>query len=451
MSQVDSGVLRLRFKTKLLFAFALLVYGKSLQASSEPQLDVISLSATGHDRLYDIAFTETGSSYAVGSLSDGTAASSDAKVLIVKHRDDGSIDTSFGQGGSLIFNLIAAGDGEVARSIAVDSKGRIVVAGSVEHAGGADARDRDLFVLRLTAAGQIDSSFGTAGVAILNLSEGETVGTGYISDGFGGMIVDAQDRVLVHGSAKRPGGLDSDFVMVRLDSEGDFDATFGDTGRATLDIRNLSASPKAPVLLPDGDVIGTGYMREGAIVLPVVYKLTSEGRLDTSYGKGGIFSEAVLNSTTEVYSAVLQGDSLITVGYGRDNEQESLDVLSLRINPEGKLDTSFGTQGFARIDVDGFNDNGRNIALLPDGRILLVGGGRFTSTNSDGMLAILKSNGELDESFGDSGVQLFDFGGAQDFLWGADVAPDLDKVMAVGIKGVQGATGDDSAIVTLPL
>jgi len=103
-------------------------------------------------------------------------------------------------------------------------------------------------------------------------------------------------------------------------------------------------------------------------VVPLAYRTNANGELDATHGENGVFSKAVLELVTEVYSAVLQGDSIVTVGYGRNTKQENLDFLSPRIKSDGTMDSTYGTNGQDRIDASGFKDNGRSMTALPDGR-----------------------------------------------------------------------------------
>jgi uncharacterized delta-60 repeat protein len=419
---------------------------------AEPTQKVLAVSASGHDRFFAVAFDSQGNFYATGSVADSTESTADSKMLVAKFKADGELDTSFGTNGYASHNATLGTGGEVARSILVQSSGKIVIAGTMEHSGAQDARDRDIAVMRLNTDGSLDSSFGTNGLVTLDLSEGEVSGTSFVADSFGGMIADSSGRLLIHAAKKRTDATDSDFVLLRLSADGVPDTTFGTAGQFSLDIRNLSATPKPALILPNGQILGTGYMRDGNVVVPVIYRTDANGQLDTSYAVNGIYSEAVLSAVTEVYSAALVDDALVTVGYGRNNEQENLDFLSLRIKADGTRDTSFGGAGYVRVDAAGFNDNGRNMTALPDGRVLLVGGGRTAEQAVDGMVAVLGTDGAADTAFAEKGFKLFDFGGSTDFLWGAAVSPAADKAVVVGLKGA-GAEGgnDDAALVLIPL
>jgi uncharacterized delta-60 repeat protein len=418
----------------------------------EPTQKVLAVSANGHDRLFAVAFDKEGSFYAAGSVADSTDASADSRMLVAKFKADGELDTSFGTNGYASHNAIVGTSGEAARSILVQASGKIVIAGTIEHDGADDPRDRDLALLRFNSDGTLDASFGTNGVATLNLSEGEASGTSYVADNIGGMTADDSGRILIHAAKKRDGGSDTDFVLVRFSADGVQDQNFGTNGQTSIDIRNLSASPKPPVVMTNGQIMGTGYMRDGNVVVPVIYRTDANGQLDSSYGVNGIYSEAVLAAVTEVYAAAPQGDALVTVGYGRASAEENLDFLSLRIKADGTRDTAYGTSGHVRVDAKGFNDNGRYMTTLPDGRLLLVGGGRTSEQAVDGMVAILSADGQAETSFAENGNRLFDFGGSADMLWGAAVAPAGDKAVVVGLKGAGSEGGnDDAAIVTIPL
>lgn len=417
-----------------------------MAGTPEAKPQVLALSAAGHDRLLGAAYGPQGTFYATGIVADGTDATADFKTVVARFTADGALDKTFGQGGYAVHNVIAGAGGEIARGIVVQQSGKVVVSATVEHAGASDPRDRDIAVLRFNTDGTLDRSFGTDGVAILDLSDGEVSGDSYVADSTWGLTAYPDGRLLVSAAQKRAGATDTDFAVIRLTAEGAPDKGFGTDGVFTLDVNNRSASPRNTALLPDGGIVSGGYMNDGGVVKPVVFKLTSDGKLDTSFGTAGVFSQAVLAAVTEVYAIGLQGTSLVTVGYGRGAANESLDWVSLRFTEKGALDTSYGTGGLTRLDVAGFNDNGRHLVVLPDRRVMLVGGGRPAETNVDGMIAVLTPDGQKDTSFSPTGYKLYDFGGTSDFFWGAALSPDKTRVALVGAKS-SGMTGNDDAVV----
>jgi uncharacterized delta-60 repeat protein len=273
-----------------------------------------------------------------------------------------------------------------------------------------------------------------------------------VADTQWGLSLYSDDDLLVVGAQKRTGGTDSDFAVVRLSPDGALDSIFGTNGVTTLDINQQVANPRTGTILADGSAVIAGYTRDvDSVVSPVLFKLTPAGQLDSTFGVNGVFNQIVLASVTEAYGAALQGTSFVTVGYGRDTAAESLDWLSLRITSSGTLDSTYAASGVARIDVAGFNDNGRALVPLADNRVLLVGGGRPTMDNVDAMVAVLTEDGQPDSSFAPSGWKTYDLGGTSDFFWATALSPSQTLAAVVGTKAVGMAAGnDDAAILLLP-
>jgi uncharacterized delta-60 repeat protein len=102
--------------------------------------------------------------------------------------------------------------------------------------------------------------------------------------------------------------------------------------------------------------------------------------------------------------------------------------------PAGDLDTSFAGNGKKAINFGG-TDAAEVVLVQPDGKILLAGGGGPASSFC---AARLRTNGNLDTSFGSSGKRKIDFGGADESAFGAALQPD-GKIVLVGDSHVQPA------------
>lgn len=430
-----------------------------LSPNATPQ--TFDITTGGNDRFYGVTFDADDNIYAVGVTSTGFDATADYATVVAKFSPDGVLDSAFGDHGYAIVNVAVGLAGELARGIALQSDGKIIVSETVEHANAADARDRDIAVLRFNADGSQDSDFGVAGVKIIDLSDGVLVGSSYLADSAWGLAVYPDDRIVVSGGLVAASKTDTDFALVRLTKDGQFDQTFGTKGVFTLDTLvgeppvSNNASPRNLTLLPESQgIVGAGYQPvPGFDTKPVVYRVTNAGKLDTTFGVDGVFSESVLPEQTETYAAVPQSDgSLVTTGYGRELSSETTDIVSLRLKPNGTRDTNYGNEGLVRIDVGGFADNSRKLLVLPNDHIVLVGGGRPTSADVDGVVVALDADGQPETSFGEKGFKTFDLGGPADFLWGVALAPSQTRVVAVGIKGATANTSnDDAALLILKL
>jgi uncharacterized delta-60 repeat protein len=423
---------------------------------------VVRVSATGHDRFYGVTYDALGNIYAVGQVTSSTEATADIATVIAKFKGNGELDTSFGAGGFVSRNVAVGTNGELFRNIVVQTTGKVVAVGTVEHVGAADARDRDVALLRFNPDGTKDTTFGSDGILTLDLSDGVVNGTAFSADSAWGLDRYPDDRLVVSGGRVRDGGTDTDFVLVRLNADGTPDTTFGTDGLFSLDLEvnsaSNNASPRNLTILPGTDgIIGGGYQPyPGGDTSPVLYKVTDDGELDVTFGTDGIFRDQLLAEQTETYQAVVQpidggGYNLVTTGYGRSTSVETTDIVSLRLTSDGEIDTTYGDSGtgLERIDIGGYGDNSRRLLVLPDGRIVLAGGGRLTSADVDGIVTVLDADGLPDTSFSATGWKAFDLGGPADFLWSVARSPVSNTLAFVGIKGVPTAN-DDAVLLILP-
>lgn len=427
---------------------------------------IVNASPTGHDRFYAAAYAADGSIYALGQITSSNDTTADAAVLLAKFTSTGQLDKSFGANGYYVRNVVSGTSGELFRNIVVQSTGKLVAVGTIEHAGATDVRDRDVALIRVNADGTKDTSFGVDGIVKLDLSTGVANGTAFVADSAWSLAAYADDRLVVSAGMLREGGTDTDFALVRLSADGVPDEGFGKHGVFELDTaiegnEHNNASARSVTILPGKEgLIGAGYQpKAGGGTLPAVYKVTDTGELDKSFGDAGVFAEPVLEWQTESYEVAMQpmaggGYRLVSTGYGKQLEADSTDLVSLRLTSDGELDKSYGKDGLVKLDIAGFGDNSRRLLVLPDRRIALFGGGRPTSSNVDAAVVVLEENGAPDLSFAPKGVKLFDLGGPADFFWGGALSPDHKTLAITGIRGVGNApmpasAADDAALLLL--
>lgn len=437
-----------------------------------PAFTKLPLSAAGTDQLLAAAPGPANTFYAVGFRAPSFEGTSDRELALVKLTATGALDTTFGGGdGIATLNAQVGGGAELYRGIVVQSDGKIVVSGLVEDE--VNAADRDIVVARFDADGVLDTTFGIAGIRRLDLSTAITVNNVLVATDFTwGLAVDANDKLYVH-AAQRGTGLDgnnqprsdTDFAIVRLDADGAVDVGFGTAGTFTLDIAFSQASgarggARDLHVLADGSILASGYTETPGFAptrQPIIYKVTSAGALDTSFGTGGFFHELILQTDLECYGLSVKADGkIVTAGYGRDTgDATANDFTSLRLAADGTLDTTWGTNGVLAFDPKNamFQDNNRNLVGLPGNRTALLGSSGNSSTTSDAVFAILAADGSFDTDFG-TGITTYDDGGAEQF-WGGAVSSDGTKALFVGYRGAgatpDAANNDDAALVILPL
>ena len=147
-----------------------------------------------------------------------------------------------------------------------------------------------------------------------------------------------------------------------------------------------------------------------ALMATFVFAQAQPGVLDASFGTGGIVTTSVLTGYNNAEAIAVQPDGKIIVA-GNVGPSSSYNVGVVRYNEDGSLDPTFGLGGMAVIEASIFLDFAMDIALQPDGKILLAGRIFSGSTGSSSLLIRLLPNGELDNSFGTGGIVNPQFGG----------------------------------------
>ncbi|MEZ4367651.1 MAG: delta-60 repeat domain-containing protein [Kofleriaceae bacterium] len=411
-----------------------------------------SLSPTTEDQLHAVVAAPGGAWYVAGFAADTLGG---ARAVVLGKLTPTGPDASFGTGGFVTTSLgFTGGADEI--DLVVQPDGKLVVSATI--ADELDATDSDIGLARYTATGTLDATFGTAGVARVDIAT--VPGGGATADKSRGLATDASGRLYVHAVARDPGTVrtDSDFAVVRLTADGALDATFGTAGMHFLDLLggdpagSLNATARGIAVLDDGSILAGGYTNNPSFSTgpqAVLYKLSSAGALVPGFASGGVFFDVVLAVQTEVYGFARHGDAITTGGYGRDAGDQN-DWVAMRFDATtGVRDATFGGTGEVVLDASGamIGDNCRGAVALPDGRTLLFGStGPSNLPAQDAAWAVLTADGALDPAFGD-GLHVTPFGagmGGNDQLWGAAVSG--DNVLMVGWRG-GGPAGDQTASV----
>ena len=355
-----------------------------------------ALSITsGVDYINDMKVLPDGKVLAVGAVND--------RFAIMKFNTDLTLDETFGEGGGRQMDF---GAGLHAKSFEIDSQGRVIVVGGNR-------------VVRFTSTGAADTTFGTSGVAVTDhvgqcygvkiQADGRVVVVGrdnnyfrltryspagvadanwqYDAGGDGGdwgrdVIIREDGDMLLVGRGWAGGYWNGSeyaaFSVVRIDANGTFEAQYW-AGLGNDEFVN-SAVP-----LPDGKFLLIGRA-DGDLA---VTRHFATGELDTRFGTNGIVKVPVLNSTDEGYRATLAPDGKIIIT-GFANNGVDQDIIAVKLNQDGSLDTSFNTTGKVSVGF-GSNDYGYSVAALADGKILIAG-----RTGND--IAFVKLLGDSNQS-----------------------------------------------------
>jgi uncharacterized delta-60 repeat protein len=304
------------------------------------------------------------------------------------------------------------------------------------------------------AAGDLDTSYG-GGDGIVDL---EALGLASGGSGVFG-AVQADDKVILSRFNYHSVGNGVDLVVARLNTDGSVDTSFGTSGLATVeagsDIRLLPAGN--PIVQPDGKIVVLAMRYNPSLTWSdvAVVRLNTDGSLDTSFGTSGL-------ATTDLYTrdapaaVTIQADGKIVVLSGDNLVSSSNKYVILRYNSDGSLDTGFGggdgvveTAGPAGATSD--LQYPHAIAVKSDGKIVAVGGGysrQYSGSNNFGVIVVYNTDGTLDTTFDSDGIVYTNWASNKDNPRDLkDVAIQADgKIVAVGYAS-GGSLGAWQAVV----
>ncbi|TKK68952.1 T9SS type A sorting domain-containing protein [Ilyomonas limi] len=352
-------------------------------------------------------------------LSGSTGNYGNRDIALARYTADGTLDDSFGENGRVTTDFNDSSD-DVANSIALQG-GKIIVAGSTSDLVG---YLNDFALVRYTAEGVLDTSFGESGKVITDFNSDYDVANSIVLQG---------DKILVCGTAYNNDTY-TDFALARFTADGVLDSSFGVNGRVITDFGFDEDNAYSMALQGDKIIVaGSTYTHPGNNYNTdfVLIRYTADGAVDASFGLNGLVIGYFPSSQTFFTSTILQGDKIIAAGYAF-NDNNFFDFLLARFTADGVLDPSFGVNGMATINFNGSSYDQANAIALQGNKIIVAG---FTgnSPNFDFALARFTADGRLDSSFGEQGKVITDFNNSDDKV--SSIVLQGNKIIVVGSTG----------------
>jgi uncharacterized delta-60 repeat protein len=298
-----------------------------------------------------------------------TNGAGNTSIVLLRYKTDGTLDTSFGNGGVAASAAIGSGFAGDGCALLLQSGGNIVVAGS--------SQDGNLVLYRYTSTGVLDATFGPT-------ANGKTVtplapSVSFPFDRSPAMAAQSDGRIIV---ATRNG---DDQAVLRYSVDGVLDTTFGPgTGIVVTDIGASLNYANAVAIQSTGAsgnvdkivVVGHSGLSDSTSDISVV-RYTKDGALDTTtFGSGGIVTTDINGQFDNAFSVALQdlgGEPRILVA-GNTGFNGASQTVVLRYNSDGTADKTFGSAqiGLVRVPLVGPSTiaSGNAIAIQPLGIVV---------------------------------------------------------------------------------
>jgi uncharacterized delta-60 repeat protein len=237
----------------------------------------------------------------------------------------------------------------------------------------------------LAAAGDLDPSFGTDGRVLVQISTSQ--------ERLNSVLVQPDGKIVVGGTQFAAG--EGHFLLARFDAGGGLDASFGSGGIVTTVVAGASEGLTNLLQQSDGRIVAVGVSGDDLALV----RYQTDGSLDASFGGSGKVVSPIGPGRGVIYDALLQPDGKIVVVGGSLDSPTSMALA--RFNPDGSVDADFGSAGEVLTNVSVFSDFGLSAALQPDGRIIVA-----CNVGAEMAIVRYEADGSLDGSFGSGGIAL---------------------------------------------
>ena len=274
--------------------------------------------------------------------------SSNNDIVVVRYNTDGTLDVSFDTDGKVTTPIGTSSD--YAFAVTIQTDGKIVVAGS----------SAAFVVVRYNTDGSLDSNFDFDGIvtsAIGNSSEGLSI------------ALQLNGKIVVAGYRSLNAVVDA--AVVRYNTDGSLDLTFDSDGIVTTDISGFIDRVYSVGVQPDGKIVVAGISLDSLNSNFLVMRYDTNGTLDPTFDTDGIVTIDVASYNESARSLAIQSDGKIVVT-GLSTIGTTSFVVLLRYQTNGSLDNTFDADGIVTTTIGG-SCKGQSIALQSDGKIVVAG------------------------------------------------------------------------------
>lgn len=301
----------------------------------------------------------------------------ESSILIMRFTATGALDNTFGTQGKIYYAPSTGRD--FGNNIVLQNDGKIVIAGTEDYF--------NYILARYNADGTPDNSFGVNGVVSFNYDPNPNPTAS--SEGVG-LAIQADGKILVSGGfwSSSPG-----IAMARYSAGGVLDKTFGILGTSIITSPNYPSDPEIwgaedIAIAPNGKIYVHGAISSGSIAKqPVVIGLDANGKIDQSFGTSGYAIDGRSGYyAVAPYLTVKADGNILAGGYMQVNGGDSLVLLLYK--PDGTPVTSFGDKGRYAVGRAASALLANDVLLQNDGKIVVAGFDNFSNKKSTMLMRI---------------------------------------------------------------
>ncbi|MEZ5046986.1 MAG: T9SS type A sorting domain-containing protein [Chitinophagaceae bacterium] len=389
---------------KLIYSVLLLLFGISSQAQSlimdstfatngfhknlvpNTTSGILDVQVAPNQKIYALCIKETGVDM--------------AESFVAKFNADGTLDNTYGSNG-ISAAIALTNEYTTMYKMAIQTDGKIVVIG--ESYNYITQGNPTALAARLTSSGALDNTFGTGGKAIILTNWNMLVKTPE------SLSIQPDGKILIAIES-----LSDSSIFTRLNTDGSADMSFGTNSVVQPESKQGLFFNQIKVL-SDGSIIGGGYRNIGGIVdttYLVLYKFSSNGTLDNTFGQNGIATFDIPNYSEFSGYMDIQTDGKIIYGgssYASNGSTLSAPLL-VRFNANGSLDASYNSgQGYVNFSIPNTESYIEDFKIDANNKVTAITSNSDINGNPSIIFLRFNSNGTADNTFnGTSNYRILD-------------------------------------------
>ena len=325
-------------------------------------------------------------------IAAGTAGSGSSRnIAVARYNDNGSLDNTFDNDGVVVTDI---GNDDIAAAARIQPDGKLLVGG---YSNIVAFQGFEFFALRYNTNGTLDNTFDTDGKVTTRVG---VMGTNRTSE----VLLQPDGRIVLAGSVVDT--FSGDFALVRYNTDGSLDGGFDGDGKALLELGMAGDSVYATAVQPDGKIVCVGYVFDGWTSQAGVSRFNADGTPDVTFGvKGSVIYAQQKESAYGVFAndVAIQSDGKIVFSIASSG---SFPYTVVRLNTDGSYDETFGNGGTVTFPVGTALDEAAGLELQTDGKIVLAGVSHNADLTSGPSIVRLKNDGTPDATFGAGGKVL---------------------------------------------
>jgi len=372
-----------------------------------------------------------------------TRSSGEKEAVMISIDNNGNIDENIGDEGIAVYNIdensgSANGGAQITGVQYAPMSNQIILSGTTGVEASGDTQNEQLFSARVSISdGALDTSYGNAGINIVsNVISHQSANASTIDENdtlwLSGRFNDSSNEPFVT-SITSDANLNTDFAINGYTSINDLSVSSDDLSMNVLQLQNGVQANK---------FLSASIAQLNTNNKLVLTRYSSAGIIDTSFSLDGSKALNINVAFKTITLKELSDGSIIIAGTLINGLNE--EGFIAKVDQDGYLDESFANEGiYTTVDILNININFADVAVDSSGYIVAVGSSTNALSVTRSFATMLKSDGNLENSFATSGAY---YGSVNEFF--ETLYIDTNKDIYIAGKQV---SGSDSQLIMLKI